>query len=126
MDDRTLEAAIAKVLRSPLTASPVEFLWHAGEPLAVGLDFYKRVSRLVKTHNQRQLRVRQKVQTNGTLIDRDWCRFFSDEAFGVGVSVDGPEFLHDRQRPNWAGRGSHKPDMFNLQPPRHISTLPAP
>jgi uncharacterized protein len=115
MDDRTLEVAIAKVLRSPLTAPSVEFLWHAGEPLTVGIDFYRRVCDLVKIHNQRQLRVRQKIQTNGTLIDRDWCRFFSDEKFGVGVSVDGPEFLHDKQRSNWAGRGSHKKVMRGVE-----------
>jgi uncharacterized protein len=115
MDDRTLEAAIGKVLRSPLTAPSLEFLWHAGEPLTVGINFYRRVCDLVKIHNQRQLYVRQKIQTNGTLIDRDWCRFFSDEKFGVGVSVDGPEFLHDKQRPNWAGRGSHKKVMRGVE-----------
>jgi uncharacterized protein len=115
MDDRTLEVAIGKVLRSPLTAPSVEFLWHAGEPLTVGIDFYRRACHFVKIHNQRRLRVRQKIQTNGTLIDRDWCRFFSDEKFGVGVSVDGPEFLHDKQRSNWAGRGSHKKVMRGVE-----------
>ncbi len=44
MDDRILEAAIGKVLRNPLTASPVELLWHAGEPFAVGIDLYRSVS----------------------------------------------------------------------------------
>lgn len=115
MDERTLEAAIAKVLRSPLTAPSVEFLWHAGEPLTVGIDFYRRVCKFTEIHNQRQLRVRQNIQTNATLIDADWCRLFSDEKFGVGVSVDGPEFLHDKQRSNWAGRGSHKKVMRGVE-----------
>lgn len=115
MDDRTLEVAIAKVLRSPLTAPSVEFLWHAGEPLTVGIDFYRRACHFANIHNQRQLRVRQAIQTNATLIDRDWCRFFSDVKFSVGVSVDGPAFLHDRQRQNWAGRGSHKQVMRGIE-----------
>jgi uncharacterized protein len=115
MDDRTLDVAIAKVLRSPLTTPSVEFLWHAGEPLTVGVDFYRRACELVKIHNQKQLRVRQTIQTNATLIDRDWCRFLSDEKFGVGVSVDGPEFLHDKQRSNWAGRGSHTKVMRGVE-----------
>jgi uncharacterized protein len=115
MDDRTLELAIEKVLRSPLTDSSIEFLWHAGEPLTVGIDFYKRACGFIKSHNRRRLRVGLKIQTNGTLIDRDWCQFFSDEKFGVGVSVDGPEFLHDKQRSNWAGRGSHKKAMRGVE-----------
>lgn len=115
MDYRTLEVTIGKILSSPLTAPSVEFLWHAGEPLTAGIDYYKRVCDLIRTHNQRQLRVRLKIQTNGTLINREWCRFFSDEKFGVGVSVDGPEFLHDKQRPNWAGRGSHKKVMRGVE-----------
>jgi uncharacterized protein len=115
MDDRTLEAAIGKVLRSPLTASPVAFLWHAGEPLTVGLDFYRRACHLMRVHNERQLRVRQKIQTNGTLITDEWCRFFADEGFGLGVSVDGPAFLHDRQRANWAGHGSHREVMRGVE-----------
>src|SRR3954454_3780233 len=115
MDDQTLELAIGKVLRSSLTAPSVEFLWHAGEPLTVGMGFYRRACDFVKMHNQRQLRVRQTIQTNATLIDRDWCQFFADEKFGLGVSVDGPEFLHDKQRSNWSGRGSHKKVMRGIE-----------
>ena len=115
MDEQTLNAAIEKVLRSPLTASRVEFLWHAGEPLAVGLDFYKHASELIRIHNTRHLRVLQSFQTNGTLINGDWCRFFSDEGAHVGVSIDGPEFLHDTQRRNWAERGSHKQAMRGVK-----------
>lgn len=111
MDDRTLEAAIAKVLRSPLADEQIEFLWHAGEPLVVGRPFYERATELIKRHNHRRLEVQQTIQTNGTLLDPDWCRFLLAEGFNVGVSIDGPAWLHDAQRPNWSGRGSHAKAM---------------
>ncbi|MEW9530143.1 cyclophane-forming radical SAM/SPASM peptide maturase GrrM/OscB [Microbispora sp. NPDC049125] len=107
MNDEVTEAAISKVLRSDLVGPQVEFLWHAGEPLMAGLPYYRRAMETIDRHNTRGVHVTRSLQTNGTLIDPAWCEFLSEHRFSVGLSVDGPEFLHDRQRKNWGGRGSH-------------------
>jgi uncharacterized protein len=106
MDGRVLEAAIAKALTSPLVQGKIEFLFHAGEPLAAGIDFYRRAADLIAQHNGRNINVVKSIQTNATLIDDAWCDLFVERGYYVGVSIDGPQFLHDRQRVTWAGRGS--------------------
>lgn len=111
MSDEVLEAAISKALNSKLVRNRIQFLWHAGEPLLAGIDFYKRVIELVKQHNNNGIRVEHSIQTNATLIDDEWCMFFKEHDFKVGVSIDGPAFLHDAQRQNWANKPSHAKAM---------------
>lgn len=107
MNDVTLENSIKKVLESSLIDSTFSFTWHAGEPLAVGLEFYKKVTSLVDKFNIHHKKVIHTIQTNGTLINEKWCKFFKEFNFDIGVSVDGPAFLHDRHRKTWGGSGSH-------------------
>jgi uncharacterized protein len=109
-----LENAMRKVLGSHLTDSHLIILWHAGEPLAVGLPFYEHAVSLIKQHKQEPMRVEHSIQTNATLLTDDWCRFLRREEFHIGVSLDGPQFLHDKQRRNWAGRGSFKQAMAGV------------
>jgi uncharacterized protein len=114
MDDATLEAAVALTLKSRLVQTEVEFLWHAGEPLTVGVTFYEKALNVIHRYNSRNIRVTNSIQTNATLINKRWCEFFSSANFSVGVSLDGPEFLHDRQRAKWSGSGSHREVMRGL------------
>lgn len=107
MSDAVLEATIAKALRSPLVQDKIQFLFHAGEPLAAGLPFYQRACELITRHNTRGLAVTISLQTNATLITDAWCTFFTAQNVAIGVSVDGPQFLHDAHRRNWANRGSY-------------------
>jgi len=107
MSDEVLATVIRKVLTSHLVDRQVQFLWHAGEPLLAGKDFYRRVIELVNQLNHRQVHVEQAIQTNATLIDDGWCDLFKTHSFKVGVSIDGPAFLHDAQRRNWGGGHSH-------------------
>lgn len=111
MNERTLEAAIVRVLESDLVRDEVEFIWHAGEPLLAGLPFYQRATELIERHNTRSLAVKNCVQTNGVLLDDRWCGFFAEKRFIVGLSLDGPAFLHDGRRVSWTGRGSHREAM---------------
>lgn len=79
----------------------VVFNWHGGEPALLGLDFYRKVIELQQKHAG-TMRVRNDFQTNGVLLDESWCEFFRKNHFYVGLSIDGPQDLHDRFR---AGKG---------------------
>lgn len=107
MKDTTLENIFAKTLRSPIVSDSVEYLWHAGEPLTVGIAFYKKIIEYIKKYNTENRYVINSVQTNGTLLSAEWCTFFVENNFKVGISVDGPEFLHNQNRKDWSGKGSH-------------------
>ena len=97
MSDETLEAYIKAYIGCQLEGSPVLFTWHGGEPLLRGLKFYEKVVRLQEKYADGR-HIDNCIQTNGTLIDREWGRFFRREGWLVGVSVDGPEEIHDEFR----------------------------
>ncbi len=84
----------------------VEFIWHGGEPLLAGIDFYKYAITFQSEWIKKGCRIYNSIQTNGTLIDERWAKFFSKNDFGVGVSLDGPIELHDQLRKTWQGKGS--------------------
>jgi uncharacterized protein len=101
-----LEQVFRWVFSSGLVREPFTLLWHAGEPLVVPIEWYEAASALLQRHGEGQPPVRQSVQTNATLIDEAWCEFFRRHEIEVGVSVDGPAFLHDRHRRTRQGRGT--------------------
>ena len=97
MSDDILEAYIVQ----HIDASPAEvinFSWHGGEPTVLGLDYFRKVVELQYKYQPRGRQIRNGIQTNGTLLDEDWCRFLAEEGFGVGLSLDGPKELHDLYR----------------------------
>lgn len=103
MDDKVLEV----VIRRFLDYSPdVTFYWHGGEPLLAGLEFYERAVELQRKLAKPGQRIRNCIQTNATIIDENWAKFFKQEGFGVGISLDGPKEIHDLVRVNFAGEGS--------------------
>ncbi len=104
MSPDVLEAYISRQIEAA-SDQVVRFSWHGGEPTLLGLDYFREVVSLERRHNPKGKRIANGIQTNGTLIDEDWCRFFAGEGFAVGISLDGPEDLHDRFR---RGRG-HDP-----------------
>jgi uncharacterized protein len=86
-------------------ADRVNFCWQGGEPTLLGIDFYRRVIELQREHAGGKL-VRNTIQTNGILIDDEWCRFLKAEQFFVGLSVDGPGDLNDAYRRTPDGDGT--------------------
>lgn len=114
MSPDVLETAISKILRSPLTDSRLMLLWHAGEPLAVGLPFYEHAVSIIDRYKPDTVRVEHSIQTNATILTDKWCRFLRQEAFHVGVSLDGPQFLHDKHRRSWADHGSFQQAMAGI------------
>ena len=85
-------------------------LWHAGEPLAVPIAFYREafatIERLRPKDGPWPVKVKHSFQTNGMLIDEAWCDFFKEWNVGVGVSIDGPRELHDAHRKTRSGAGT--------------------
>ena len=97
MDDETLENCIRQLFLAS-SGDTVLFTWHGGEPLLAGIDFYKQVLTLQKKYVPQGKTFLNGVQTNGTLITNEWCDFFAENGFVVGVSIDGPEVFHNAMR----------------------------
>jgi len=98
MVTRTLENLMTKVGKHACdTGAHVSFIWHGGEPLMVGLDFYKDVVRIQKDVKT-PFDYENMIQTNGLLLDDSFADFFVENNFHVGVSLDGPPQIHDAQR----------------------------
>ena len=112
---RTVQQAAQRLLDDGLAGEQLTVVWHAGEPLAMPADFYEQAFGIIEQLLGRSTRVTHAMQTNATLIDAQWCRLFRQHAVRVGVSVDGPAGLHDRQRRTRSGKASHARVMQGLQ-----------
>lgn len=80
--------------------------WHAGEPLAVGTDFYFSACDQADRVMGQSYSLNYSIQTNGTMLNKAWCRLFASRDFRVGVSIDGPREIHDAYRVTRHGRGT--------------------
>jgi uncharacterized protein len=105
MTDEVLENYIIQHIEAT-TDRGVMFSWHGGEPALAGLDFFRKAVYLQHKYLPPGRVLLNGLQTNGTLFDEEWCRFLSKENFLVGISLDGPEELHDVHRKNREGKGS--------------------
>jgi uncharacterized protein len=103
MSDELLEAFTRQYIEAQRVAE-VTFGWQGGEPTLMGLDFFRRAVALQAQHRRPGMRIQNALQTNGTTLDDDWCRFFRQHGFLIGLSVDGPRELHDAYRVDKAGR----------------------
>jgi len=102
-----LEKTLEQVYSNPdLDAN--EILWLTGEPLLLGLDYFQSAVDACLLKSPPRLQPTFVVQTNGTLIDEAWCDFFRQNNFVVGVSIDGPQAIHDAQRQTRNGSGSFR------------------
>jgi uncharacterized protein len=105
MSAATLEAYISQLLESHRTPQ-VTVAWQGGEPTLMGLDFFRRSVELVEQYRRPGQTVQHTIQTNGLLLDDDWCAFLKAHGFLVGLSVDGPRELHDAYRVDRRGHGT--------------------
>lgn len=104
MSDETLELYIRQYIESQTTDS-VQFVWHGGEPTLRGLDFYRRAVALQRKY-ARGRNVQNCLQTNGTLLNDQWCVFLREHGWLVGLSLDGPQLFHDEYRRDRADKPS--------------------
>lgn len=103
MSDEVLERFIQQYIAAA-PGSEVVFSWQGGEPTLLGLGFFRKVVALEKKHARPGQKIQNDLQTNGTLLNEEWCVFLKEHRFLVGLSIDGPRELHDQYRVTKGGR----------------------
>lgn len=114
MSDPMLEQYIRQLIESH-QENEVNIAWQGGEPTLMGLDFYRRAMILVEKYRRPGMRFLHTMQTNGTLLDDEWCAFFKEHDFLIGISLDGPRPLHDVYRVDKGGRPTFDRVMRGLR-----------
>ena len=113
MSEELLERFIKQYIESQ-TMPEIMFTWHGGETLMRPLSFYKRAVELQKQYAQGR-HIDNSIQTNGTLLNDEWCKFFKENNFLVGISIDGPKEFHDEYRRDKMGRPSFHRVMRGIE-----------
>jgi uncharacterized protein len=114
MPDNILEEYIVQHIdASPETV--IRFSWHGGEPTVLGLDYFRKIVALQRKHQPPNQRIANGIQTNGTLLDEEWCRFFAAEGFAVGLSLDGDREMHDQYRVTKDQKPTHEQTMLGYR-----------
>ena len=114
MSDEVLERYIQQVVAIHGRQAEIEFAWHGGEPTLCGIPFFERAMDLQQKYGANR-RILNTLQTNGTLLTDDWCRFFRDHNFRIGLSIDGPEPLHNIYRKDAHGEGTFWKTMHGME-----------
>jgi uncharacterized protein len=129
----TVTRLFSELFASGWTAPRLTVIWHAGEPLVVPVAFYREAFAAIERMRPAGVTVTHAFQTNGMLIDDDWCALFREWNVGVGVSLDGPRHLHDANRKTRSGAGTFDRTMAGIRrlqaatlPFHVISVLSAP
>jgi uncharacterized protein len=111
LDLETFRASLKWVYAAELQRETFTVVWHAGEPLVLPIAFYEQATRIIAEEQTPRCEVRQAIQTNGVLLDDAWAKFFKTAGFNVGLSIDGPEAMHDSARLDRRGRGTFRAVM---------------
>jgi len=110
MPDDLLEIYIRQHIEAS-NGPVITFSWHGGEPMLAGINFYRKALSLQRKYNHANKPVINGLQTNGTMITTEWCEFLAAEKFVVGLSLDGPEDLHNMYRKTKDGKGTFRQVM---------------
>ena len=105
MSEELLETYIRQLLEAQ-PSGEVNVAWQGGEPTLMGLDFFRRAIAYVEKYQKPGQSILHTMQTNGVLLNDEWCTFFKEHNFLIGLSVDGPKEMHDAYRVNKGGEGS--------------------
>jgi uncharacterized protein len=115
MSLRTLRSSFEWIVTNGLAANSVSVFWHCGEPLTLGPGWYNRAIAEANIVVSGSVRLEHRLQTNGILISDEWCDFFAAHDFKIGVSLDGPPWLHDANRRSRNDRGTHAETMRGIR-----------
>jgi uncharacterized protein len=106
MDVDIVRTTVRRLREEKLLEPAVSIIWHAGEPTVVRRERYAEYFAAIKEILGDSCEVVHHFQTNATLIDDQWCDFIKEHQIAVGVSIDGPDYVHDYSRKSWSGRGT--------------------
>jgi uncharacterized protein len=108
ISSETIIKVLENIISDKLVNQHLSIVWHAGEPLALNIDYFEGLLKTVKqTADANSLKVSHSIQTNGMLINDEWCRIINEYDISIGISIDGPSFLHDINRVTRKGKGTH-------------------
>ncbi len=113
MSDEVLEAYVKGYMQQP--ADEITFTWQGGEPTLMGIDYYRKALEYQQKHKPEGKTIHNSIQTNGVKIDREWAEFLSKHEFLVGVSLDGPDHLHNTYRRTKGDRDTHQRVMQGIK-----------
>ena len=102
MSEETLEAYIQQLINAH-RSNQVTVAWQGGEPTLMGVDFYRKAIQFQEKYRRPGMTFENTMQTNGTLLDDEWCEFLKENNFLIGISIDGPRRLHDAHRVDKGG-----------------------
>ena len=111
MDEDTLQRVVRGIFATDLVREAITFVWHAGEPLAVPREWYRKAFAIIAENAPSGLRITHSFQSNGTLLNPEWCDFLQQTGVCIGLSIDGPAHVHDAHRKTRAGQGTHAKAM---------------
>ncbi len=114
MSMETLRDTLRMVASGGLATETLSIVWHAGEPLVVGRDYYREAFAVVAECVPAGTRIRHQFQTNAVLLDDAWCEFIAEHEISIGVSIDGPAHIHDARRKTRNGKGTHAAVMRGI------------
>jgi uncharacterized protein len=103
VSEQTLDNLFRKLFRTGWARRHLDLCWHAGEPTVLDAGFYRRAHKILERYRPSSVRVQPSLQTNATLLNKEWCDFFRESGMRVGVSIDGPKRITDLNRVNRAG-----------------------
>lgn len=111
MSDATLKNIIRKTISK---ADLISYVYQGGEPLLRGLKFFEQAIKYQKQYVRENTKVCNSLQTNGYMLDEEWCRFFAENNFLLGISLDGIKLTHDKFRHTKTGEGSYDKIKKNI------------
>jgi len=114
MSEEVLEQFTREYIQSQ-DVPEITFGWQGGEPLLMGLEFFQKAVQFQHENARERVRILNTMQTNGVFLDAEWCEFFRENGFLVGISVDGPERLHDAYRTDKGGHASFEQVMRGVE-----------
>ncbi|MEN8174069.1 MAG: anaerobic sulfatase maturase, partial [Chloroflexota bacterium] len=113
MSDEILETYTKQYIEAQ-SVPEVTFAWQGGEPTLMGLEFFQRAVALQKKYRKPGMRIHNALQTNGTILDDTWCQFFKQNNFLIGLSLDGPQQMHDAYRVDKGGKPTFDKVMLGM------------
>ncbi len=116
MTENVLENFTRKYIEAqPMGTQKIDFAWQGGEPTLMGIDFFRKAVDYQRTYARPGMTITNSLQTNGTLLNDEWGKFLHANGFLVGLSVDGPEEVHNKFRLDRKGEGSFQAVMHGLE-----------